>query len=58
VAGPLDGAEHAVRRSRYVVRMVNSPHPLPWFVGTIVVVGLVAALVVDARDPTWALRSE
>jgi NADH:ubiquinone oxidoreductase subunit 6 (subunit J) len=38
--------------------MVNPPHPLAWFVGLILVVGLIVALTVDAEQPSWALRSD
>ena len=37
--------------------MVNRPNPLAWFVGAIFAVGLLAALTVDAKEPSWALRS-
>jgi hypothetical protein len=38
--------------------MVNRPHPLAWFVALIVVIAVMAAIAVDAQDPSWALRSE
>jgi hypothetical protein len=34
------------------------PHPLVWFVSAIIAIGLTAALAVDGREPSWALRSE
>src|ERR671924_421159 len=37
--------------------MVNRPHPLAWFVAGIVAIGVVAALVIDAKEPSWALGS-
>jgi hypothetical protein len=38
--------------------MVNRPHPLAWFVGAIVGLGVAAALLVPGKVPPWALRSE
>jgi hypothetical protein len=38
--------------------MVNRPHPLMWFVALIVGIGFAAALIVEAKEPSWALRSE
>jgi hypothetical protein len=38
--------------------MVNRPHPLAWFVAGILAIGVAAALVVDGKEPSWALRSE
>lgn len=38
--------------------MVNRPHPLAWFVAGILVIGLLVALTVDAKEPSWALRAE
>jgi hypothetical protein len=38
--------------------MGNRPHPLAWFVAMILVFGLVIALTVDAKEPSWALRAE
>jgi hypothetical protein len=37
--------------------MVNRPHPLAWFVALIVMTALAVALTVDAKEPSWALRS-
>jgi hypothetical protein len=58
LASPADVTGRPVRRIRYVVEMVNRPHPLAWFVAGILTIGLVAALTVDAEEPSWALRSE
>jgi hypothetical protein len=38
--------------------MVNRPHPFAWFVSAILVIGIAAALAVDGKEPSWALRSE
>jgi hypothetical protein len=38
--------------------MVNRPHPLALVVSAIIVLGVIAALSVDARVPVWALHSE
>ena len=38
--------------------MVNRPHPLVWFVTLIIGIALVVALTADAKDPSWAVRSE
>ena len=50
--------DYDVRPSGYVVEMVNRPHPLAWFVAGILVIGLVAAVTVEAKEPSWALRAE
>jgi hypothetical protein len=38
--------------------MVNRPHPLFGFVVGAVALGILVAVFADAREPTWALRSE
>src|SRR5215210_3243305 len=38
--------------------MVNRPHPLAWFVAAIVVIGSLGAVLVDGKEPAWALRSD
>jgi hypothetical protein len=38
--------------------MVNRPHPLAWFVIVILAIAGVAALTVEGKEPSWALRSE